>query len=204
MNNVTGYIDYFRQLAIAHRTLQHNPAGEFGDCDPGSMHFTKISVEEVLAALHSKIGSPALTLELFETELYSEIPYDIKQLPSGAFMVVVKPESDLFSDMQKCYEQAEEIILELLQQIWLDHYGIGVNRCKTPFQEFYFNNQLTPVGPVFNTWYGYRFTFDFKFHNKVNLAQAPGTGIFTFADNLLIDFDTQPLENKDLTNILLG
>ncbi len=205
MNHVNSYINYFRQLAIANQALLHDPAGEYGDAAPASMHFTKISVDEVVQGLHSKIGSPCLTLELYETDLQAEIPYDIRELPVGAFMVVVKPASDLMADMQICYEKAEEIIINLLKQIWQDHYGVGVERCKTPFKEFYFDkDQLTPVGPVFDTWYGYRFTFNFRFHYNMDITKAPDPGTFIFTDNVLIDLDTLPLENSDLTNLLLS
>ncbi len=179
-NNVTGYIDYFRQLAVSHKDLQHKPASETGDCLPGDMRFTKISVEQVLKGLHSKIGFPCLTLELYTTDTESEIVYEVKQKPRGAFMVVDHPENDTNAAEEKCYEIAETIVLQILKQIWQDHYGVGVNRCATPFKEFVYDKiSITPVGPIFSNEHGWRVEFDFEFQNIIDITEAPEEGIFT-------------------------
>ena len=57
-------------------------ASETGDCPPGAQRFAKISVDQVLKALPSKMGFPAMTLELYDTETNAENVYDIRQRPN--------------------------------------------------------------------------------------------------------------------------
>jgi hypothetical protein len=156
-NNVSGYIDYFRQLAVNHIDLLHNPGSETGDAPEATQHFTKISIEEVVSGLRSKVGWPLLTLELYENDFYAEIELDVKQRSKGAFMVVQNPVSKNFRDEQACYETSEKIAYDFLRQIWQDHYGFTANRCVTPFRFVFFNSIIiTPVGPVFSGQFGYR------------------------------------------------
>ena len=178
-NNVTGYNGYFRQLAVSHRKLKHDVESETGDCEPGAQKFCIISVVNVLNSLNSKIGFPCLTLELYETETESEITYDIRQKPRGAFMVVDYPESDSTADQENFYITTERIIYQILKQIWKHHYDSDVDRCDTPFKEFDFNKiTITPVGPIFSRCYGWRVEFNFEFQNYIDLATPPEEGVF--------------------------
>lgn len=186
--NVSGYISYFRNLAINHSLLLHNPDGESADAEPGSIHFTKISVDEVLTGLRSKVGFPLLALELYEVTTDSEVQYDIRQRTRGAFMVIDHPAKDNFTAEQACYENSEQILTDILKQIWQDHYGEGVNRCETPFREFSFHNlQIIPVGPIFDKEFGYRVEFEFEFHSTINFTDPPAPNTF---NRYVIDNDT--------------
>lgn len=179
MNNVNGYTDYFRQLAISHKYIRHNPAGETGDAEPGSVHFTKVSVEEILNDLGSKIGWPLLALELYDIETEAETPLDIRVKPKGAFMVVTHPASNTFAAQMECYELTEKIVTDILKQIWQQHYAPGAYGCSSPFREVDFNKiEITPVGPVFGGEYGYRVVFDFEFQQTIDLTQPPEEGTF--------------------------
>lgn len=179
ITNVGGYIDYFRQLAVRHHLLLHDPASENGDCEDGAMHFTKISVDQVLKALRSKIGFPCLTLELYEIETESQIVYEVRPHPRGAFMVVDHPAEDTFAAEQACYETCEAIVYDILKQVWQDHYGVQSDRCTTPFKDFSFDKlSITPVGPIFDKEHGYRVEFDFEFFSNVNFARPPADGTF--------------------------
>ena len=179
MNNVTGYINYFRQLAVIHSMLRHDVASETGDCPPGAQRFAKISVDQVLKALPSKMGFPAMTLELYDTETNAENVYDIRQRPKGAFMVIDKPHDTTFAEEERCYADTETIVYQLLRKIWQDIYKPGIDRCLTPFKDFSFDKiSITPVGPIFNNQFGYRIEFDFTFQNNINIATANEPGVF--------------------------
>lgn len=180
MGNVNTYTNYFRQLAISHKDLKHDPAGETGDCEPGSMHFTKFSVEQVLGKLeNSKIGSRLLALELFDNTTESETVNDIRMRPKGSFMILDVPEDKTLAAELACYDKCEAITIDILKQIWQQHYGQGAYGCSTPFKEFDFNKiDITPVGPVFLDKYGYRVVFDFEFQQTIDLTEAPAEGTF--------------------------
>lgn len=179
ISNVSGYIDYFRQLAISHNLMQHDPFSETGDGAIGSMHFTKISAEEILSALKSAAGFPLLSLELYETESGGEQVADIPLKPKGAFMIIDNPASGSFPDEEACYVKTEQIVWDILKEIWQHHYAPGVNECQAPFKYFDFNNfSITPVGPVFGGQHGYRVIFDFELQNNIDLTEAPAAGTF--------------------------
>lgn len=178
-NNVTGYVDYFRQLAVKHTALLHDVASETGDCEPGAQRFAKVSVDQVLRALNNKMGFPCMTVELYDTETESQMVYEVRNKPRGAFMVIDHPENDTHAAELACYETCETIVYQLLKQIWQHHYRPGVNRCVTPFKDFDFNKiSITPVGPIFNKEFGYRVEFDFTFQNNIDLTVAPENGVF--------------------------
>jgi hypothetical protein len=179
ITGVEDYLNYFRQLAVSHKDLRHNVAGENGDCPPGSVRFTKISVDQVLKALNNKIGFPCLCVELYEIDTKAEIVYDVKEKPRGAFIVVDHPINDSPAAEEACYIKAERITREILQQIWKHHYDAGVDRCNTPFKDFDFNKlSIVPVGPLFTNEHGYRTEFDFSMRVDETLAQAPAEGTF--------------------------
>lgn len=179
VTNVSEYIDYFRELAISHKDLQHDPLSETGDGAIGSMHFTKISAEQVLSALRSAAGYPLLTLELYETESTSEQVADVKLKPRGALMVIDNPASSSFPDEEACYLKTEQIVWDILKQVWQHHYAPDVDACEAPFKFFDFANiAITPVGPVFGGQHGYRVIFDFELQNNIDLTEAPAEGTF--------------------------
>lgn len=179
MSNVSGYINYFRQIAVKHSVLQHDPSTETGDGDPGRKRFTRWSADEALQGLRTKLSFPALLLELYETETQSEVVYEVRQKPRGAITVLQTALPENTTSEIEAFVTAETIMYQVLQKIWADHYGQAVNRCNTPFKDFSFKiPNITPVGPLFDNQFGYRLEFDFTFHDTVDIAQAPAPGVF--------------------------
>jgi len=175
---VTEYINYFRQLAIAHKDIRHNPLSETDEAPPASKHFTRIAIEEVLKGLRSAVGFPCLCLELYQNETSAENTISIKSLPSGAFMVIDHPENDSFAAEEAVMAKTERIVYELLQQIWQDHKP-GSDICARPFKFFDFNKVLIePVGPVFTGEYGYRVEFSFESQKPIDITKPPAEGTF--------------------------
>lgn len=176
---IADYINYFRQLAIAHKDLQHNPLSEGADGPAEGSHFTTVSVDEVLSALRSGIGFACLCLELYEIQTQSQSVEDIKLLPKGAFMVIDNPADISFAAITACRVKTEAIAFDLLKKIWQDHYAAGVDPCQAPFKFFDFDNiTITPVGPIFSGQYGHRVVFDFELQQTVDITEAPAAGTF--------------------------
>ncbi len=177
--NITGYINYFRQLAIHHVDLQHDPASETGDAAPGSKKFTRWSAEEVLTGLRSAVSFPALMLELYETTTKSEMNLDVKNDHSGAFTVLASAQPGSQTSEIEAFTKAQEITTDLLQKIWDDHYGPGANRCSAPLNFFDFDGlQITPVGPLINNEFGYRVEFKILPVADKTYCKPPAEGRF--------------------------
>ncbi|HVX00700.1 MAG TPA: hypothetical protein VHA52_09750 [Candidatus Babeliaceae bacterium] len=179
VSNVTGYINYFRQLAVDHSLIRHNPDSESGDGAIGTMHFSKISEEEYLVALNKVAGFPFLALELYEVESESQVVSDVRLLPKGAFSVVDNPADQSFTSVVTCYQNAERILYDILKHIYQDHFGLGVDECQAPFKFFEVGQlAISPIGPVFSGQYGYRCIFDFELQKAIDITQAPAAGVF--------------------------
>lgn len=178
MDNVSGYVDYFRQLAVSHNLLRHDPATETGDSEIKKKRFAYLGNNEIINGLGgNKLSFPALCIELYELETSSESVYDVRQRPKGSFMVVDHAE-DTFPDMLRAYGTAEGIVYDLLKKIWQDHYGPEHDRCQTPFKEFRWNLKITPTGKLFENEYGYYVQFEFDLQNTINISKAPADGTF--------------------------
>lgn len=177
-NNLREYVDYFRQLAVKHKNLRHNPDSEKKDAPIGEKHFTKWNINELVGSLRTKLSYPALLLEVYEIHTDATIVHDIKMRPKGAFVIVqhVK-EGDIIAE-EAAYALTEKILNDFLKQIWQDHYGPDVIRCKTPFFKFDFDGlDIMTTGKILNNVYGWRVEFSFEFQHKIkfNVAPLPGT-----------------------------
>lgn len=180
-SNVSNYTNYFRNLAIRHYLLRHNPESETGNAPAESKRFTRWSADEVVTGLNTQIGFPALLLEIFEVTTSSSSNYDVKNNPVGAITVLSSATpGDTAAELQ-AFDTTMQIVADLLQQMWTDVYGPNRHNCNEaiPFEEFYLNGiQFTPVGPLFQMQYGWRVEFGFKFKKLFTINQAPAPGTF--------------------------
>jgi hypothetical protein len=181
-NNATtvpSYTDYFRQLTVQHRWLLHDVTSENADGDIEKKHFTRWGVDEAVTGLRSKLGWPALLLELYEIVTKASNVYDVKGFYSGAFTVLDEVIIGSTESEMDAFEKCEIIYGDILKQIWQDHYGLNKNRCVTPFAEFSFDNlNIIPVGPLFENQFGWRIEFQFKPKYLLQINQAPEEGVF--------------------------
>lgn len=180
MSNVNNYINYFRQLAVTHKDILHDPSSETGDSGIGEKRFAKWSAEEIVSGLRTKIGNRALMIEIYETDLQASNVYDIKQLPRGAFTFFKATKEKDVNDQYDALEWTEKIMYDLMKQIWQDHYGQDKDRCSTPFKKFVFDkSSIVAVGPLFkNNYCGWRIEFEFEFQQLFNITVAPEEGTF--------------------------
>ena len=181
ISNSDHYTDYFRQLAVKHKDLQHIPASETPDGKPSDKHFSRWTVDDVIVG-NLKCGYPILLLEMFETVTHSQVVYDIKGTHSGA-ITVVDHISNQNSQQQidAALSKTEIILFQLLQRIWQDHYGPAAVQLQTPFDDFDFNAlNIMAIGPVLNSnEFGWRCSFNFQFRENNNITTPPLPGTFT-------------------------
>lgn len=177
-NNVTGYINYFRQLAVTHNLLQHDPLTEQAKGAIKQKRFSIFGNNEVISGMRTQISFPALMIELYDNNLSSETVYDIRQSPKGSFMVLDHAKENDYYDEERAYAVAEGIVYDLLKKIWQDHYGVDKDRCTTPFKQFRWNGSITPTGKLFTNEYGYYVQFDFDFQNTIDITTSPEPGTF--------------------------
>ena len=177
-NNVSAYINYFRQLAVKHSLLQHDPQTETGKGDVKRKRFAIFGNNEVIDGLRNKVGFPALIAELYDNTSSAETHYDIRQKPKGAFMVIDHAKLNDFADEERAYAVSESIMYDILKKIWQDHYGPTAEQCSRPFKSFQWNLEITPTGKLFDNEYGWYVQFNFDFQNTIDITQPPANGIF--------------------------
>ena len=107
-NNVGVYIGYFRQLAVSHKDIKHDPDSEINDSPIGAQHFTKFGVDEITKGLRGKIGFPCLCVQLYDNETSSSVVSDVRQRPQGSFMVIDNPADKSFAAEEACYEKQKK------------------------------------------------------------------------------------------------
>lgn len=176
-DNVTTYVDYFRQLAVRHRALKHDVETERGKGNPAYKRFTTFGNNEVIQGLKTQISFPALCIELYDETGNADNSYDIRQKPKGSFMVIEHAIEGDFIDELRAYAVAEEIVYDILKQIYQDH-APGTDACARPFKNFSFNYEKTPTGKLFTNEYGWYVQFDFEFNKIVDITQPPAAGTF--------------------------
>ena len=177
--NVAKYTDYFRQLAVSHSKLVHDPTSETGDAPIGSKHFGRFGAEEVIQGLQSKVDWPALLIEMYENKMSSTDVYSVRGNYAGAFSIFATANPENLNEVEAAFLLTENIMMDCLAKIWQDHYGSSTNACTTPFAAFNFDGvQITPVGPVFDRQFGWRCEFTFDFNHLKNITTAPLAGVF--------------------------
>lgn len=174
------YVAYFRNLAIHHKDIQHNPDAEKGDAAKDQNRFSRTSASQFLQKLPNSCGFPHFMIELYDTNTSGSSPFDVKQEKRGAFSIVDNCNVNDFAQQLEAQAKCEAIAYELLQQIWDDHYGPNKNRCTTPFEEFDVNNiEIIFLNGVFSgAEYGVRCEFAFKFYTNQTIAKTPEPGTF--------------------------
>lgn len=172
--NTSTYSAYFRNLAIKHTLLRHDPLSEQGSA-PGKKHFFRFSTDEIITGLRSKINFPALGLELYEKTTGN----NVKGTYDGAFSVLCTADAEDYSAVEEAYDISEKILHDILAKIYQDHYGPITSRCGTPFQFFDFDNlKIMSMGPVFDSQFGWRCEFSFRMYKEYSITTPPVEGLF--------------------------
>lgn len=173
MTNVASYADYFRQLARRHHKLLHDPQVK------GQSRFARWSSEEVLEGLRAKITFPAMLVELYELTTKSEQAYSVGAYYKGAVSIFATGKDGDYNSIEAAYDLAEEILNDVLAQMWQDHYGPDKDRCNTPFRSLNFDGMnIIPAGPVWESQYGWRCEFSFLFNHIPKFTTPPAEGVF--------------------------
>lgn len=175
----TNYISYFRQMAAAHSKLQHRPATESEDAPVGQQHFARFSADEVVTGLRTKLSFPALLVEMYEIKTHGTSKLQIRGDYQGAFSVFASAGLEDYNEQAAAYDLTEEILWDILAQMYQDHYGPGANSCGSPLKDVDFNNlNIIPVGPVFDSEFGWRCEFSFNLNNLTRITTKPADGVF--------------------------
>jgi hypothetical protein len=173
------YFNYFRQLAVRHKDLRHDPDTETGNGPKGKKRFARFSEEEILAGLKNKVTFPALLADHYEirTKAASNLVIDKKYAAAINVFATADPESA--AEKEAAFDLAERILNDIIRQMYQDHEGDGVDVCNTPFGEIDFDGmEIIPVGPVLNSEFGFRCMFNFNFRNDQSFTTAPAPGTF--------------------------
>ncbi len=177
-DNVTEYVDYFRQLAVRHKDILHDPLTEQGLGETAAQGFYTLGNNEIIAGMNASLSETALCLELYDINGNAENVYDIRETPKGAFMVVNLAKENNYPDQLRAEAHTEAIIYDILKQIWQDHYGPDADQCARPFKHFKWNYERTPTGKLFTNYYGWYVQFSFDFQNTIDITQPPAEGTF--------------------------
>lgn len=174
------YISYFRDKAAKHAAIQHNPAAETGDAPPDSMRFASYNAMEVISKrLRTKVGYPALLTEIFEVDTTGTSVLDVKGTYTGSILVIDHAKANDYGDEIAKLASTEQIIWQILVQMYQDHYGPDKDRCTSPFASIDFNKlNLVAAGPLFDNEFGWRAEFQFRPKLPFDFKKPLPAGVF--------------------------
>ena len=115
--------------------------------------------EEVLTGLRSDIKTPALILESYEGQLIDNKSDNFLSSREGAFMILKQVQPDNFDQENQFLDDSERIGLEIIKRIKRDAKIYPIQN-RTPKIFNLSSVSWQKVGPVFDNYYGYRFTFN--------------------------------------------
>lgn len=155
--DIEGYIDYFRQMAVQHKDIRHNPASEDGSVGPGEKRFSTWGIDQVVTGLRTKMGDPVLLLENYEIVTGGQSLHDVKASYSGAFTIIGRAKINNYADEVAQFAKCERIYRDILKKMWQDVYGPDHEFCTTPFSGIHFHSlSIVSVGPLFDNSFGWR------------------------------------------------
>lgn len=167
---VLSYIEYFRQLAIAHTDIAHVSSQEGLDARPGDCRFGRFwNLDLYIAKTPSGITheGPVLHLQMFDFEVDDSTGYfDLKGNFEGGFMITEKA---ILNNIA-----SEELALSKTFDITMDYFKAmhenATSFCKQFTFEFSEINSVQ-VGPIWDNRFGWYTTF--KVVQKLNLTDRP-------------------------------
>lgn len=177
---ISDYTAYFEMLAQQHHLIRHNPDSLNGDSEAGEQRFAIYNAEDVLASkFRSKLGYPALLVEMYEVQFGAAEVYDPKMQYRGAFSIICHGSPKERNTEAIQLSTAEAILWDIIQRIYSDHYGPNALGCNSPFSKVdVMNAQLMPFGPIWDWDFGWRCEFGFRPKATRQLTQLPAAGVF--------------------------
>ena len=177
---LSDYQNYFRQLAISHKDIQHDPLSETGNAKPGTRRYAQYNTDEIIKGLSTAVSFPALLVENYEINTEGDDQVFPEYKFAGAFNVFVTGDKNKSSSVNAALDKAEKIMFEILQRIHNEMYGEEVfGTCNVPFEDFDFTSlEMISFGPVLNSEYGWRCSFNFNPVKIFDITDEPKEGVW--------------------------
>lgn len=177
MLTATEYFNYWRQKAVRHKDLKHNPDSETGNGPSREKRFARISYEEFLTGLHSTCSFPALLAEQFEIVVNGSVESPLEKY-SGAITVLATADAESARQIAEASDITLKILTDCVKDMYNDHYGPDAPECGGPFEHLDIDMNFMPVGPVLNGQFGWRCTFYFRMRSGLDITTPAEPGTF--------------------------
>lgn len=158
MSYLSDYIDYFENLARQHVDIAHSDIEK---------HFIRMESSEILNSQVNDIRWPLMVLEAYDISYLSRKSNNILKSHNGAFMILMKPDSEQdYDSIHEIWEKCEKIGSDIIIRMYNDRFSVS-----EPVVKFDMDSVLAhPVEFDFEGSYGFRFTFSMinrQPHNNV-------------------------------------
>lgn len=144
---ISDYINYFEDIARQHKDIAHTDIEK---------HFFRMESAEIVNGLTSDVNWPIMVLEAYDISYRSKNTNNILKSHNGAFMILMKPDSEQdFDSIHEIWEKCEIIGSDIITRIYNDRFSV-----QEPVVRFDMNSvEAHPVATDIEGSYGYRFTF---------------------------------------------
>lgn len=158
---VTEYLDFFKNLAVLHPSIQHDPAPVTLDSKPEKIRFGTFWEADIFAKTPPSgitAEGPCLTVHLLDGVLSdSSSHYDIRGKLSGGFVISERVTANDRAAEQAAYANCQEILFDFLVKLWkeaTDFCGLGAIDMNSI--------QFFQVGPLWDNRFGWWCKFDYS------------------------------------------
>lgn len=160
MTGIANYIEYFRNVAVTHPLIGHNPLSEVANGPAGERGFTLFTAEEVLKQLRFSLNpkKASLHLNIYESSFkIREINSQRDSYFTGAFMITKKMIGREMSEIADIFIETEGIAEDVLSGL-IDN-SIWGDECAVDY--VIEAGDVNPLGPIWDNRYGWLVEFNF-------------------------------------------
>jgi hypothetical protein len=154
------YKEYFKNVAIKLKDILHSDDNK---------RFARINIEEVFnSSMDMDFNNICMTLEAYETGVDDQLSDNLRDMKTGAFMLVKKAVIGSFDDEDQVISDTEKTAYKIIAKMKKDkslntaikHLDLG-------------SIKINKVGPLFDNCFGWRVTFSFDESMNNNVKYGP-------------------------------
>lgn len=159
MSKIIDLVDYYRTACKNHKDILHTDENK---------HFFRFNTLEMLSALRTEMKYPAFGLENFSGNI-GDVLSDNKRSAFNVAFILIKPcELDNYDEQEEIIDEMYELGIDFLGKMHKDLHIQGSFLKQLDFNDVDFS----PVGPIFENHYGYRFAFNINNPAKIRFEAA--------------------------------
>ena len=159
---IGAYKDYFRDCAIRHKKIKHDPASEGNGGVVAKRKFESFNMDEVAKSLRSSVGDGiVLFLHMYDWSPEDNGAFDTKAVYTGGFMVTMKAAVNNSGSEEIAYVETEQVAWDIIGKMYGD-FQTSEEKCMNALGMVNWNSiKVTSTGQLWDNRFGWWVEFNF-------------------------------------------